>query len=253
MSSLPFMASMSSRAIEDAVAGGARTAIVVAASYEQHGPHLPCMTDSVYGAEIAGRLAARLGGALVAPLITPGCSDHHLGFAGTFTITPELLVAQVESHLTNLARMGFERIVLTSSHGGNFGPLSDALPRLNVHAAALGLTIVPVLSLDRFVDALRKTPAARGLDQGIPAVQADLIETSIMLYLRPDLVHMELAELGHMETFDIDELFRDGLRGLTANGILGDPRGATAELGEAIVADLEEYLVAGVAARGIVS
>ncbi len=63
---------------------------------------------------------------------------------------------------------------------------------------------------------------------------------------------MELAELGHMETFDIDELFRDGLRGLTANGILGDPRGATAELGEAIVADLEEYLVAGVAASEVV-
>lgn len=246
-----FMASMSSRAIEDAIAAGTRTAIVVAASYEQHGPHLPCETDSVYGAEIAGRLAVRLGSTLVAPLIAPGCSDHHLGFAGTFTITPELLVAQVESHFTNLARMGFERIVLTSSHGGNFAPLSEALPRLNAHAASLGLTIVPVLSLERFVDALRKAPAERGLDQGLPAVQADLIETSIMLYLRPDLVRMDLAEVGHMETFDIDELFRDGLRGLTANGILGDPRGATADLGAAIVADLEEYLAAGVAASGV--
>lgn len=248
-----FMASMSSRAIEEAVAAGTRTAVVVAASYEQHGAHLPCETDSVYGAALAGRLAARLGSTLVAPLIAPGCSDHHLGFAGTFSITPELLVAQVESHMTSLARMGFERIILTSSHGGNFGPLSEALPRLNACAASLGLTVVPVLSLERFVDALRKAPAERGLDQGIPAVQADLIETSIMLYVRPDLVRMDLAELGHMESFEIDDLFRDGLRGVTANGILGDPRGATAELGEAIVADLEEYLVAGVAASGIAS
>jgi creatinine amidohydrolase len=248
-----FMASMSSRAIADAVANGARTAIVVAASFEQHGPHLPCETDSIYGAAIAGRLAARLGSSLVAPLIAPGCSDHHLGFAGTFSISAELLVAQVEQYLTDLAAMGFKRVILTSSHGGNFAPLSEALPRLNARAQSLGMRLVGILSLERFVDALRKTPAQRGLDQGIPAVQADLIETSIMLYLRPDLVRMDLAEIGHMEPFDIDELFRSGLRGLTANGILGDPRGATAELGEAIVADLEEYLVEGVAASEVVA
>ncbi len=131
MSSLPFMASMSSRAIEDAVASGTRTAIVVAASYEQHGPHLPCMTDSVYGAEIAGRLAA-------APRLRARRAADHPGLLrppprirrAPSPITPELLVAQVESHLTNLARMGFERIILTSSHGGNFAPLSEALPRL---------------------------------------------------------------------------------------------------------------------------
>ncbi|MDQ7906260.1 creatininase family protein [Phytohabitans sp. ZYX-F-186] len=240
------MAQMSATAIEAAVAGGAQTAVVVAGSVEQHGPHLPCDTDTVYGTELARRLATRLGSALVAPLIVPGCSDHHLGFGGTFTIGPELLVAQAEAHLRSLGRMGFATVVLTSSHGGNFGPLYEALPHLRAVAAEYGMRLVDVLSLADFVAALRKVPAERGLDQGIPAVQADLIETSIMLYLRPDLVRMDLAEAGHMRPFDIDELFASGLKPLTANGILGDPRGATAELGEAIVAALEEYLVAAV-------
>jgi creatinine amidohydrolase len=241
------MPSMSSAAIEEAVRSGSRTVIVVAGSVEQHGPHLPTETDSMYGREIALRVAARLGNTLVAPIILPGISDHHLGFAGTFTIPPELLFLQVEAYITSLAGMGFERIVLTSSHGGNFIPLDGQLTRLRAHADRYGISIVPVLDLFAFVAALRKAPAERGLDQGLSAVQADLIETSIMLYLHPDDVRMDLAEVGHMEDFDVNEMFATGLRAITANGVLGDPRGATPELGEAVVADLEEYLLAGIA------
>lgn len=242
-----FMPSMSSAAIAHAVESGARTAIVVAGSVEQHGPHLPCDTDSIYGAEIACRVAGRLGNTLVAPVIMPGISDHHLGFAGTFTVAADLLIAQVEAFITSLAGMGIRRVVLTSSHGGNFRPLDSETPRLRAHAEAKGVSLLTVLSLGDFVDALRKIPAKRGLDQGLAAVQADLIETSIMLHLRPDQVRMDLAEVGHMQDFDIDQMFHDGLRSITANGVLGDPRGATPELGAAIVAELEEYLLAGIA------
>lgn len=245
------MQSMSSTAIEEAISSGSRTAIVVAGSVEQHGPHLPCETDSIYGEALAGRLAETLGSTLVAPVIKPGVSDHHLGFAGTFTIPVELLVLQVEAYLTSLAGMGIERVILTSSHGGNFIPLTEALPRLNADAETLGVEIVPILDLFAFVDALRKVPAERGLDQGLSAVQADLIETSIMLYLRPEAVRMDLAEIGHMQDFDVAEMFKDGLHTITANGILGDPRGATAELGEAIVGALDEYLLAGVSRHGV--
>jgi creatinine amidohydrolase len=242
---------MSSAAIDEAVRAGKRTAIIVVGSVEQHGPHLPCDTDSIYGAEIAGRVAHRLGNALVAPVIMPGISDHHLGFAGTFTISSSLLVEQVKAHIASLALMNFERVVLTSSHGGNFGPLATAEPDLAAWATDNGMTLLTVLSLQAFVAALRRAPAERGLDQGLPAVQADLIETSIMLHLRPDLVRMDLAEVGHMQDFDIDALFRDGLKSITSNGVVGDPRGATAELGAAIVTELEEYLLAGIRAAEV--
>src|SRR2546423_3661235 len=104
--------------IQKLVAAGCRRAILVAASIEQHGPHLVCETDCWYGAEMALRVARRLGDTLVAPVLRPGCSEHHMGFPGTFSIPPALLVALVKEHLRCLAESGFTQVVLTSSHGG---------------------------------------------------------------------------------------------------------------------------------------
>ncbi len=228
--------------IKALVDGGRRTAILVAASIEQHGPHLACETDCWYGEEMALRVARRLGDALVAPVIRPGCSEHHMGFPGTFSISPELLVATVKEHLRCLADSGFKHVVLTSSHGGNFNPLRAAVPGLREHCSALGIRLTPVVDLGAFVAALTRAPLARGLDQGLPAVQADLIETSIVLALRPETAHMERAEPGYMGQFDLDDLFRLGLKRVTSNGVLGDPTQATAELGKEILDALESYL-----------
>jgi creatinine amidohydrolase len=237
--------------IQALVESGHRTAILVAASIEQHGPHLACETDCWYGEEMALRVARRLGDALVAPIIRPGCSEHHMGFPGTFSIPPALLVAVVKEHLRCLAASGLSHVILTSSHGGNFGPLRDSLPDLREHCSSLGVRLTPVLDLGAFVEALTRAPLARGLDQHMPAVQADLIETSIVLALRPETARMDLAEPGYLGDFDLDDLFRLGLKRITANGVLGDPRLATADLGEAILDSLEAYLYDAVQAGAI--
>lgn len=245
------MAQLAWPAIGSLIGGGRRTAILVAASVEQHGPHLACETDCWYGEEMAVRVAARLGDALVAPVIRPGCSEHHMGFPGTFSIPPSLLVALVKEHVRCLAECGFTRVVLTSSHGGNFNPLHSALSELVDHCTKLGISLLPVLDLGAFIGALTKAPLARGLDQGLPAVQADLVETSIVLALRPETAHMELAEPGYMGEFDLDDLFRLGLKRVTANGVLGDPTQASAELGGEIISALEYYLYDAVKAGGL--
>jgi creatinine amidohydrolase len=142
-------------------------------------------------------------------------------------------------------------VVLTSSHGGNFGPLREALPSLRQEGSKLGVRLTPVLDLGAFVAALTRAPLARGLDQGMPAVQADLVETSLALALRPETVHMELAAPGYLGDFDLDDLFRLGLKRITSNGVLGDPTQATAELGLEILDSLEAYLVDAVERGGI--
>src|SRR4051794_5539914 len=106
--------------IDEAGRGGKDTGILLAGSIEQDGPHLPCETDCYYGLEMALRAARRLGNVMVAPVVRPGCSQHHLGFSGTVSLPPELLVAVIAEHLRCLMDCGFSRIVLTSSHGGNF-------------------------------------------------------------------------------------------------------------------------------------
>lgn len=233
--------------IQDLLNRGYTTAIVVAASIEQHGPHLPCDVDGRYGVEMALRAARRLGHCVVTSAIKPGCSEHHLGFAGTITISAELLAGTAEAYLRCLGQAGFKEVILTSSHGGNFGPLSAALPHLKTAATAAGLVLTPVLDLTAWIAALNAALVKRGIRQGeVPAIQADLIETSLMLRLDPSVVHMERAEVGNLANFDVDEMFRYGLKRMTPNGILGDPRGASAELGEAIYQALEDYLVAAV-------
>jgi creatinine amidohydrolase/Fe(II)-dependent formamide hydrolase-like protein len=90
----------------------------------------------------------------------------------------------------------------------------------------------------------------RGLrQQDMPAVQADLIETSIMLALHPTLVRRDRIEPGFVGDLDLEDSFAArGLKALSDNGILGDPRAATAELGEEILAHLEQYLLDVIAA-----
>src|SRR5437879_8390733 len=102
-----------------------RRAVVCAASTEQHGPHLPEATDALLGAAYAEGLARRLGDALVAPMIRPACSEHHMAFAGSLTIPETLLMDLLDAYLASLRRHGFERFVVFSSHGGNFPVLAD--------------------------------------------------------------------------------------------------------------------------------
>ena len=238
--------------IRDELEAGKDTVICVVGSIEQHGPHLPCETDCHYGLEMALRAARRLGTALVAPVIRPGCSQHHLGFPGTISVPGDVLVGVVREQLRSLIDTGFSRIVLTSSHGGNFVPLAGAVPSFELLCRERDVQLIPVLELQRWIDALKAAPNARGLRQlDIPAVQADLIETSMMLALHPALVRRDRIEPGFVGDFDLEDSFAErGLKALTDNGILGDPTPATAELGEEILAHLERYLLDAIAAGG---
>jgi creatinine amidohydrolase len=74
--------------VETALDEGRRTAVVTVGSIEQHGPHLPLSTDTLYGDELAARIATRLGDALAAPAIRPGCSGHHMAFPGRSRCRP---------------------------------------------------------------------------------------------------------------------------------------------------------------------
>jgi creatinine amidohydrolase len=240
---------LTSEEIREGIANGMSVVICLVGSIEQHGPHLPCETDCYYGLEMSLRVARRLGNALVAPVVRPGCSQHHLGFPGTISLPPDVLVSVVLEQLRCLIESGFSQIVLTSSHGGNFVPLRDATAEFEALCTAHQVRLVPVLDLQAWINALKVVPNSRGLrQQDMPAVQADLIETSLMLALYPDLVRKDRIERGYVGDFDLEGSFAThGLKALTNNGVLGDPTLATAELGDAIIAELADYLYDAVA------
>ena len=121
---------LTSAEIVEAIAGGARTAILPLGAIEQHGPHLPLSVDSDHADALALRIANKLGTALVLPTVRVGYSPHHLGFAGTLSVRPSTLEAICMDYCSSLAAHGFTRVVLFSGHIGNYPIMRDFEPRL---------------------------------------------------------------------------------------------------------------------------
>jgi creatinine amidohydrolase len=234
--------------VEAAVARGVRTVVVMTASVEQHGPHLPLATDTLIGQAVGERVARRLG-ALLAPVVRPGCSDHHLAFPGSLSLPEPLFIDLVVAYGRCLAAHGFDTLVLLSSHGGNFRPLEEAARLLREELASRGVRVVALAGDRALVEMMRvMVDAATRLDlpQDVDAIHADACETSIVMHLAPELVHTERIESGFTGRLDLDTLFRRGLRGITPNGVLGDPRGSRAEVGAEVLDRLVDHLVQAV-------
>ena len=243
--------------IKEAMESGKTTAILACGASEQHGPHLPTGTDTYLGTAIAERAARIVGNALVVPTLRPGLSEHHMHFPGSFTLRIGTFVALLEDYCESLARQGFERIVIFTSHGGNadvlraYGPL---LARSQQGRCEVVVIVRASTDFQKIFDLL----AERGVGIGAAGVHAGYAETSEMLECQPHLVHMDAAVPGRCdEDFYKPEnigrsqmqSFLEGIETQSPIGVLGDPTGATAEAGRKIL----ELLARGVAANATAS
>jgi creatinine amidohydrolase/Fe(II)-dependent formamide hydrolase-like protein len=206
------------------------------ASVEQHGPHLPVITDSLVGQTVLGRALERLQSSAqvwVIPPLAYGKSNEHKPYAGTLTLSAQTLAAVVRDIAASLARAGFRRLVLLNSHGGN-PPVLDYIAR-DVHEET-GMMLFSIMISRMGVDEVVSDPEEQAW-----GMHAGDSETSWVLALAPELVHMErTAELGDYPRMPagVQHLAARGPVGfswLTADlnpaGVLGDPRGATADKG----------------------
>jgi creatinine amidohydrolase len=237
--------------VERAVADGRTTVVVAVAATEQHGPHLPLLVDAVRGDRLALEVARLVGEeALVAPTIRVGCSEHHMSFAGTISLRRSTLEAICMDYCVSLARHGFRRICLVPSHGGNFGPLSDMLDDLR-SAVAPDCEVVAYTDLLGFMEVWVGAVGEVSEElAGRVGGHADVAETSEIMVLRPELVHEDRMAEGYVGGADpavFQRIFTDGLRAVTSNGILGDPRGASVEIGRRCIARAAEAVARGLA------
>jgi mycofactocin precursor peptide peptidase len=208
--------------------------VVPLGSTEQHGPHLPLGTDTIIAVRLADELVRRIGPtkATVAPPIAISASGEHEGFPGTLSIGTEALTSVLVEVGRSAIPRSFLSILFVNGHGGNTEALRNA-GRILTHEGRRAYHWSP-----RLAGSATDTHAGR-------------IETSLMLHLAPHLVRTELAEIGNVQPITDLEPFlrRDGVKVVSANGILGDPRGATPELGEEIFVDFVDDLEA--VARGL--
>ena len=229
------------------------TLLVPVGSPEQHGPHLPLGVD-VFMPEAIGERIARETGALLAPPIHYGVSPHHTIKPGTFTVDSETFGRYVVDVCASAADWGIEHVLLLNGHYLAQDPeLEIAVRRLREEHAveAFHVPLVDVFG-----------EVAAEIRRGEVSFHASEFETSIMLALRPDLVHPDRAvrvdpPAESLPLTDYDalgenrvgwSLSAEAFGDLTPTGNLGDPTVASRETGERLVEAAVENVSALVAA-----
>jgi mycofactocin system creatininase family protein len=197
--------------------------ILPVGSTEQHGPHLPVTTDTDIAVALAQRVLEQLpDGVVVAPPLSFGASGEHQDFPGTISIgletTEDILVEFGRS-----ASHSWPRMLFISTHGGNRDVVLHAVSRLRTEGR----------------DARVWMPDWSG------DAHAGRTETSLMLAIAPPRVRTEEARRGTTTALVdlMDALRQGGVRAVSANGILGDPTGASAAEGETMLASACASLV----------
>jgi creatinine amidohydrolase len=171
------------------IAGAGGTVVLPAGAVEQHGPHLPLLTDALLARTLAQRLCGRLGCHFVEPLLYGTRSDPFSGggeaFPGTLSLSPESFLALAHQLLTRLAQDGFRRFVLLNAHFENAPLLREAARRLT--ASRDDCKVLLCSWWDLLPPERLKKISPKELP-GMDLEHAAFLETSLMLHLHPDLV-----------------------------------------------------------------
>lgn len=217
---------------------------------EQHGPHLPLNVDVVLPTGVAERVAHELGG-IVAPAIPYGYKSQPRSgggehYPGTIGLDASTLTMVVRDVICRLAHHGVRRLVLVNGHFENAWPVVEGLDLARRELARDGITDLVAVRLE-YWDFVERATLDRLFPDGFPGTElehASLLETSLMLLLRADLVEMDKVPddgPAKFPTYDRWPL-RPGL--VPPSGVLARADGASAEKGGWLMDDHVRLIVA---------
>ncbi|MGB6045329.1 MAG: creatininase family protein [Pirellulales bacterium] len=207
----------------------------VGAGAKEHGHHLPLNTDWLLAEYLTNRVIEQFS-ALVLPTLSYGYYPAFTEYPGSTHVARETFTATVVDIIRSVHRHGANRVyVLNTGISTNWG-LEPA--RQSLHADRIVMEYTDLrIQIDQVAASVRQQPAGS---------HADEIETSMMLYIHPEVVHMERARRDISSTEQNGPLTRDAnsVRGVySPTGAWGDPTLATAEKGRVIVDALVTHLV----------
>jgi creatinine amidohydrolase/Fe(II)-dependent formamide hydrolase-like protein len=221
-----YLEDLTSFELRAAVANGSTTVLVPIGGTEQNGPHMALGKHNVRVKALAGQIAQKLGNAIVAPVLAyvpegaifPPVA--HMRFSGTISIADATFESILESTARSFKQHGFHDVIFLGDHGGYQKSEQQAAQKINKEWAAdtrfraLALTTYYEASQGPFIQALR----SKGYSDAEIGTHAGLADTSMMLAIDKSLVRMDLLA--------------EGAKTGPADGVYGDPRKSSAELGQ---------------------
>lgn len=204
------------------------------ASIEQHGPHLPVMTDTRLGQEVAHRAARKAYSTrpvVVTPVVWSGLSEHHMPFGGTLILSHDTFRRVIRDLIDALVRHGFRDILISNSHGGNQIAMQQILDELAPTSPA---TLVATTYVSEAGEDL-----SQHLQDQPGVMHAGEAETSMMMVCEPDLVDTSALDT-LASPMDGKKFLQAGAASyrwrpfahVTENGLAGNPARSNVEKGE---------------------
>ena len=243
-----YLAEMSWPEAEERIQSGATVFLPVGAT-EQHGRHMPLNVDVVIPTAIAERAARQIGG-LVAPTLPYGNrsqprSGGGPGFSGTINLTAGTLSLVIRDVLTDLFRQKVRKVIVLNGHYENIGPVIEGI-ELAFDTIGRdrsdGLTIIRI---DHW-ELLRPETLAKVFPNGYPGIElehASVIETSMMLALRPELVELSKSLNDGPAKFLPYDRYPVPPAGVPPSGVLSLTEGSDAEKGRWLLSDCNERIL----------
>ncbi|MCS7386820.1 MAG: creatininase family protein [archaeon GB-1867-005] len=161
-------------------------ALIAVGSIEQHGPHLPLGTDTIWAVSVCEEIARRTNSIVVQPC-WPGFSPHHMEFKGTITFSAETLLRILLETIGSLAKHGIRRFIIVNGHGGN-----NEIVALAARLAKRKFRVYVAIPRGPTTTKTAKKYRDRALKY--LEVHSGARETGSMLIIRPDLVEMQRVE-----------------------------------------------------------
>ncbi len=212
--------------------------ILPTGSLEQHGLHLPLLTDSIRAEALTGEVARRAEEKglkiLVLPVLPYGVSEHHINFPGTVSIDPLTYASFIEEIGRSLALHGAKRLIIMNFHGGNLPALQIAAARMRTRHGLKTYVMHWTSYAREAIMRILKPSSNWG--------HACEHETSMIMLFRPELVRKDRIRAPRIRERPPAQAFQY-FDELTDTGGLGDPAKASSEKARMIVEEATERIV----------